>query len=123
MGEEARGAEGFAEGANRQGGEWAKDLAEAEVVVEGEAGVFEDFGGQATTDVTGGVHGDGDADSSGFMPEREVAAGLAVFEEALRFEETHEIARGNLRHSAHAGIPTLSSSTWTLCSFWGISWP
>jgi hypothetical protein len=35
------------------------------------------------------------------MPEREMAAGLAVFNEPLGFEETHEVGGGALGHPGH----------------------
>jgi hypothetical protein len=53
----------------------------------------------------------GDRYAAPDVKQGQVAARLSLLGETLRLEEPHKLARRNLRHPRHQGIPTVSSST------------
>ena len=65
-------------------------------VLNGKPGVFQDSDGETAADVAAGVDGYSNGCFFRFVPQGEVAAGLAVIDEALGFEKTDEFARGEL---------------------------
>ncbi len=62
-------------------------LSQVQKIFHAESGIFEDTGGKSSTNVAASVDGNGDRNFAHFIPECEMTAGLAVFNESLRFQE------------------------------------
>lgn len=81
------------------------------MVIDREAGVAQDRHRKTAADVDAGMDRHGDRYAAPGMKQGQVAARLSLLGETLRFEETHKLARRDLRHPRHQDIPTVSSST------------
>lgn len=89
----------------------SKDLAEAQILLNTEAGILQDPNSQTAPQVSTRMHGDGRGDVPLWMPKGQMTTGLPLFDEALRLQKGDDFTCRNLRHPAHAGIPSVSSST------------
>ncbi len=91
-------------------------LSPTQVIIHRETRVFENADGKAPTDVTTRVNRNGQRYPALFVSQGEVASRLTIFFKSLSLEESYEIAGCDLRHTAHSGTPTVSSSTCTMRS-------
>lgn len=81
-----------------------------EIVLDAGSSILEDSDRKPTADVAG-MDWNSHSQLAHFMPERQAATGLSIFDKALGSRKADKVAGGELRKPRHAGMPTVSSST------------